>query len=202
MYLELPLPTFVHIGCGYAGRERVHGIFRDTKWHELRQDINPEVQPDLLCSMTDLSALSDASVYGLFSSHNLEHLHSFEVPLALTEFRRVLAQGGFAILTVPDIQALGRYLSEDRLDHVLYQSAVGPIKVMDVLFGHQNSIQDGNGFMAHKTAFTGRTLGQALLAAGFYEVKVIVDNGWNLWALASTTAITDDLMQAFCAELA
>lgn len=201
MTQQYPLPTYVNIGCGYTGRDRVHAIFRDSKWHELRQDINPEVKPDLIGTMTDLSALSDASVYGLFSSHNIEHLHSFEVPIALREFRRVLQPGGFAIITVPDIQALGRYLSEDKADQTLYQSAVGPITVMDILFGHQSSIKNGNSFMAHKTAFTGRMLGQALLDAGFNDVKVLAGSGWDLWALASTTVISEELMQAFSAEI-
>lgn len=191
-------PRYLNIGCGNTPRERVHAIFRNPSWREIRQDINPDVAPEILCSMTDLSCLNDASMHGLWSSHNLEHLHNFEVAQTLREFRRILLPGGFAIITVPDIQKLGTYLSTDRLTDTLYQSASGPISALDILFGHQESIRRGNQYMAHKTAFSGRLLGEAILAAGFYEVKVVAGNHWDLWALASTATISDELMQAFC----
>ena len=46
---------------------------------------------------------------------------------------------------------------------------VAPI---DILFGHRNSIAAGNTFMAHRSGFTGGTLGAALIHAGFSAAVV------------------------------
>jgi hypothetical protein len=45
------------------------------------------LNPDIVGTMTDMSAVADASVDALFSSHNIEHLYPHEVPVALAEFR-------------------------------------------------------------------------------------------------------------------
>ena len=39
--------------------------------------------------------------------------------------------------------------------------------------------------MAHRTGFTGNTLGQALLNAGFNEVRVYKGKHWDLWAIST-----------------
>ncbi len=200
--MTFELQQFVNVGCGRASRASIHPIFQQVNWQELRLDINPAVEPDIISSITDMSVLADACVHGVWSSHNLEHLHSFEVALALREFRRILVPGGFAIITVPDIQKLGAYLSQDKLDETLYMSGLGPITPLDIVFGHQRSIQSGNPFMAHKTAFTGRMLGQALLDAGFCEVKVIAGSNWDLWALAASSPISTEFMQIFSEGIA
>jgi ubiquinone/menaquinone biosynthesis C-methylase UbiE len=57
--------------------------------------------------MTDMSAVADASVDAIFSSHNIEHLYPHEVPVALGEFLRVLKPDGFAIITWGTLQAAG-----------------------------------------------------------------------------------------------
>ncbi|MFN9733006.1 MAG: hypothetical protein ACK544_03175, partial [Microcystis sp.] len=41
-------------------------------------DINTAVNPDILGTITDLSAVPDNSVDGVFSSHNLEHIYHYE----------------------------------------------------------------------------------------------------------------------------
>lgn len=77
--------------------------FQSAQWRELRFDIDPAVAPDILGIMTDMSALGDASVDAIFSSHNIEHLYPHEVPVALKEFIRVLKPDGFAVMTCPDL---------------------------------------------------------------------------------------------------
>jgi len=56
------------------------------------------VQPNIIGTMLDMSAVSSGSVDAIFSSHNIERLHPHEVPLALAEFRRVLAPSGFGMV--------------------------------------------------------------------------------------------------------
>lgn len=52
----------------------------------MRLDIDYQVKPDLVSSITNLSILDDNSVDAVYSSHNLEHIYNFEVPIALAEF--------------------------------------------------------------------------------------------------------------------
>jgi len=83
--------------------------------------------------MTDMSAVGDASVDAVWSSHSLEHLHRHQVVPALRECFRVLKPGGVLKLFVPDLQSVAALIAEDKLHQVLYQSPAGPITVDDVL---------------------------------------------------------------------
>lgn len=175
----------LHVGCGVAARSSLPKTFHGAQWQEIRLDIDPGVNPDIVGSITDLHMVPSASVDAIWSSHNLEHLHSFEVPNALEEFKRVLKPEGFALLSLPDLRAVARRIANDQLVQPLYQSAAGPISPLDILFGHQASLARGNHYMAHRTGFTARTLGEALLRAGFAEVRVHEGRRWDLWALAT-----------------
>ena len=100
------MPTFLHIGCGPKRKEQTTRGFNTADWNELRLDIDASVAPDITGTMTDMSALADASVDAIFSSHNIEHLYPHEVPVALAEFKRVLKPDGFAVITCPDLQSV------------------------------------------------------------------------------------------------
>lgn len=188
---------FLHVGCGYAGKDRLPQYFGDASWREIRFDIDPAVRPDIVGSTTDLGMVASASMDAIWSSHNLEHLYAHEVPVALGEFKRVLKPDGFLLITLPDLRAIARQIVQDRLNEVLYQSAAGPITPLDVVYGHRDSIALGNLFMAHRTGFTATTLGQVLLQAGFEEVRVHEGRRWDLWAIATlpdtSSAVFDDL---------
>jgi SAM-dependent methyltransferase len=179
--------TVLHVGCGHNNPNKLHKTFQSPAWREVRLDIDPAVQPDIIGSITDLSMVATASVDAVWSSHNLEHLYSHEVPQALAEFCRVLKPEGFALITLPDLQQVAAYVAQGKLEDVLYQSPAGPIAALDVIFGHRASVAQGNVFMAHKTGFTAQTLGQHIIRAGFARVEVKRDNNLNLWALAHKT---------------
>lgn len=177
--------NLLHVGCGMPNPKRLPACFQRSGWREVRYDIDARVEPDIVGSITDMSMIPDACIDAIWSSHNLEHLNSFEVPTALAEFRRVLKADGFALITLPDLRAIARHIAGGGLAEPLYQSAAGPISALDVVFGHQASIKAGNGFMAHRTGFTADTLGSALLEAGFHEVRVREGRYWDLWAIAT-----------------
>jgi SAM-dependent methyltransferase len=174
----------LNAGCGAAGTGRIATMFPPTLWKEVRLDIEPEIQPDILGSFADMRGLvKDASFDALYSSHSLEHLYAHEVIPALREFLRVLKPDGFALVTCPDLAAIARQLLDGGSEGIAYQSPAGPIRPIDMLYGHSQSIGAGRIAMAHNTGFTAPRLGRVALASGFAEVRVIAGANFDLWAL-------------------
>jgi len=174
----------LHVGSGGVHILNTHG-FDARYWEEVRLDINPKVNPDIIGSMTDMSAVQTGSVDAVYSSHNIEHLYAHEVPLALSEFRRVLKPEGYAIIRCPDIQQVAEMVAQGKLLDTAYTSPAGPITPLDIVYGHRASIAQGNAFMAHKTAFTLKVLKQACIDAGFGMVDGKANKGaFSLSALA------------------
>jgi SAM-dependent methyltransferase len=179
--------VFLHIGCGPKKKRDTTPGFNIPEWTELRLDIDPRVHPDLVGTMTDMPVVKDKSVDAIYSSHNVEHLYPHEVPLAFSEFKRVLRQTGFVVITCPDLQSLGSLIADDKLTEPVYQSPAGPIAPIDILFGHRPHLASGNLFMAHHCGFTERVLRESLEASSFSTVatKRRVHPYYDLWALAT-----------------
>ena len=178
-----PLRLVLNVGCGYRSSHGLHSSFKPDEWREVRLDINPAVNPDILCSMTDMSPVASDSVDAIWSSHNLEHLYRYEVPTALGEFLRVLRPSGFVLLTLPDLQKIAELIAGDQLENEAYRSPSGPITPLDMIYGHTPSLAQGNHHMAHRTGFTARTLHDQLANAGFAQVNLRRE-GFALWARA------------------
>jgi predicted SAM-dependent methyltransferase len=173
----------LNVGCGYPGGQGIHPTFKGPEWREVRLDIDPSVNPDILCSMTDMHPIATGAVNAIWSSHNLEHLHRHEVPIALSEFMRVLQEGGQLLLTLPDMQSIAELIASHGLEGEAYVSPSGPITPLDMIYGHTPSLAHGHMHMAHKTGFTAHTLGHLLADAGFVDVKLHRES-FALWARA------------------
>lgn len=171
----------LNAGCGYPSRRNLHVRFHGPEWQEIRVDIDPAVLPDYVCSITAINPIESESIDAVWSSHNLEHIHRHEVPLALAEFLRVLKPGGLLLLTLPDLQKAAEFVARDRLEHEVYRSPAGPITPLDMIFGHTASLARGHNFMAHKTGFTVQTLHRLLTDAGFVDLELSQRN-FDLWA--------------------
>jgi SAM-dependent methyltransferase len=183
------LKQVLHVGCGYAEESHLHPSFKREQWQEIRMDIDPRVKPDFVGDMLDMRAVKDGTMDAIWSSHNVEHLYAHEVPVALKEFYRVLKEGGFALITLPDIQSVAEHVARGNLEQALYKSPNGPITPLDIMYGFGRAIAKGNKYMAHKTAFTATTLGLKLRQAGFYNVQVKRDK-FDLWAVAHKLSAT------------
>lgn len=189
-------PDVLHVGCGVYNRAKLPPVFH-AGWREIRLDIDPDVNPDVISSITDMRAISDGAVDAVYSSHNIEHLYPHEVPLALAEMHRVLKPGGFAFVTLPDLQEVARHVAEGKLEEPLYMSPLGPIAALDIIFGHRPALAEGNLFMAHRTGFTGVTLGAALVNAEFAAALVQRDPpGFRLTAIGFRTNPGTEQLQA------
>lgn len=190
------MKTLLHVGCGQNRIKQTTAGFQNGIWKEIRLDINPKNNPDIIGNIMDMRSIQKSSIDAIFSSHNLEHLYYHEVLVALAEFRRVLNTTGFCIITCPDLQSVSSLIVKDKLLDTAYLSAVGPITPLDILYGHSQSILQGNYFMAHRCGFTKKTLEQILLQSGFKGIKVMQrPEYFDLWALATQDLLSPTLME-------
>jgi hypothetical protein len=175
----------LHVGCGRKTRADLAPPFNQPPWEEIRLDIDPTAEPDIVASITDMGAIADNSVQGLWSAHNLEHLYPHEVEAALGEFKRVLVPNGFAVITTPDLQMVAEAVAKGGLTDTAYVSPAGPVAPIDMLYGFRPALAGGQLHMAHRTGFTAASLEAALLRAGFAAAAVRPDKFWAVWAVAS-----------------
>lgn len=191
------MPTLLHVGCGPKRKAQTTPGFNTPEWTEVRLDIDPSVAPDIIGTMTDMSAVASESVDAVYSSHNIEHLYAHEVPTALAEFRRVLRPGGFVVITCPDLRSVAALVAQDKLTEPAYVSPAGPISPHDILFGHGAAMAAGNLYMAHRCGFTCRSLVATLQQANFASVAGMQQpRAYALWALASKAQRPREEMEA------
>lgn len=163
------MKRILHVGCGGSSL---------PPWlpgEEIRLDIDERASPHIVASMLDMGDIGEFDV--VYTSHTLEHVYPHEVPVALSECRRVLKTGGALILMVPNLD--GVQATED----VLYQSASGPVTGIDMIYGARWLLKDMP-FMAHHTGFVPETLYAALENAGFHTIQVKPLERYNLLGAA------------------
>ncbi|MET0744921.1 MAG: methyltransferase domain-containing protein [Microvirga sp.] len=161
------MPRFLHVGCGVKRKSHTVKAFRSPDWDEVTLDIDAAVAPDIVDKLPDLQSVESESFDAVYSAHNIEHLYPHEVPLALSAFYRVLKPNGVAIITCPDIQSIGERIAAGALDQPIYESPLGPVAPLDMLYGFRPALREGNLYMAHHTGFTLSSLRNACKGAGF-----------------------------------
>ena len=160
------MKTLLHVGCGPQDKSDLKG-FNSDDWSEIRLDIDKDVNPDIVGTLTDLSLVETASIDAVYSAFNIDHIYPHEVPITLREFYRVLRDDGIVVITCPDMQGVCEAIAQDKLLDVLYESSSGPISPIDVLFGNRREVSDGNEFMAKKGGFTYSELDRVFFDARF-----------------------------------
>jgi len=131
------------------------------EFEHLLLDIDPKGNPDILCDSRELIKLDKEQFDMIYCSHNLEHYYEHDVKKVLNGFMHVLVNGGGVHLIVPDMEEVFKTMVEKKMDidETLYQSAIGPIRVLDVIYGYSNQIEQSKvDFFAHKTGFTIKSL--------------------------------------------
>lgn len=161
--------VLLHVGCGKTPLpEWAEG------YTEVRVDVDDRCNPDIVASMLDLGEIGEYDA--LVCNHALEHLTPYEVDIALQEFKRVLKPGGYALITVPDLEDVRP--TRD----VVYESEAGPVTGLDMYYGMEKFLPLSP-FMAHKTGFIRDTLLDTVKRAGFSAVEVRRTSFWNLLAV-------------------
>jgi ubiquinone/menaquinone biosynthesis C-methylase UbiE len=168
-------------------------------WQHDLLDIDPSNGPDIVADARQMNTLPAATYDAVYCSHNLEHYYLHDAKKVLAGFKHVLKPEGHAYIQVPDLQQLMQQVVAAKLDmlDVLYQSPMGPIRVCDVLYGHQGKIEDsGEEYFAHKMGYMPASLRALLLAAGFAVVAMSVSD-LNVTAIAFLQQPTAQQMNMF-----
>ena len=181
---ELTKKRVLNAGCGAPKSGGLPAIFSPARWEEIRLDVDPATKPDIIASLADMRrVVPDASFDALYSSHAVEHLYAHEVIPAFREFRRVIKPDGFALITCPDLTAISRFILQRGAEEVAYPSPAGPIRPIDMLYGHGLSIGAGKLAMAHHTGFTAARLARVAIESGFKEVRASEGLFFDLWTI-------------------
>lgn len=166
------MKTVAYVGSGgfsVFDERAYHGhllqFFNTDDWEEIRVDLNPDVEPDVVADARDLP-FEDASLDAVVCLACLEHLPEAHAGEALWEFHRVLCDNGQLIVAVPDLEIAARLIVEGKGLEVLYESDAGPVRALDMVYGHQRMAAT-NHFMAHQTGFTSQSLALWLWETGF-----------------------------------
>ena len=189
---------FLHVGCGLKRQQHTTQGFNREEWEEVRLDIDPSVGPDIVGTMTDMPAVESGSMNAIFSSHSIVHLYPHEVPIALAEFRRVLASDGFLVITCPDLQSVCKLVADGKLTEAAYESPAGPMAPIDILYGRRSALVQGNHYMAHRSGFTDKVLTATVKAAGFVATASMRREApfYDLWLLATRDTAQEDTLRS------
>ena len=188
------MKTFLHVGCGPKDESQIKG-FNNDSWKEIRFDIDEDVNPDIVGTLTDMKLVKTGSVDAVHSAYNIDHIYPHEVPVALKEFHRVLYDDGIVFIRCPDLQTVCEAVVQDKLLEPLYESSAGPISPIDILYGHRKFIAQGNEYMAHKGGFTYSALNASFFEVGFkarYGGRFQERGEYNLFLVAFKQKETEE----------
>lgn len=165
-------------------------------WEHHLLDIEKNDEVDVVCDARDMSSIESGSYDAVYCSHNLEHFYRHDLPAVLAGFKRVVKDDGFIHIVVPNMQAVFKHLIESGtdIDDVMYESAAGPIRAVDMIYGLESFIANSfNDFMCHKNGFTPKSMAKVLFMNGFEHV--FIGNGnFDVTAFAFKNEPTDQKM--------
>ena len=178
------MKTFLNVGCGPETESKIRGFDNDD-WKEIRLDIDEDVNPDIVGTLTDMKLVETATVDAVYSAYNIDHIYAHEVPIALGEFYRVLKDDGLVIIKCPDLQSVAEAVAQDKLLDTLYVSPIGPISAIDIMYGNRQEISEGTTYMEKEVGFTYTALDGSFFEAGFKTRYVgRSQNAWELMLVA------------------
>ncbi|MCP3939532.1 MAG: methyltransferase domain-containing protein [Actinomycetia bacterium] len=159
------LPDRLNLGCGWDHRDGY-----------LNVDFQDYHNPDLVADVRDLSMLPSESFVEIIAQDVLEHLERRDTRPALTEWARLLKDGGTVVLRVPDIIGVARLI--DREKSVEHHETM-----VHALFGTQAYSGD-----YHYVGFTELTLRKALHDTGFVVSDLRRKDEWLFDCVATKVA--------------
>jgi len=194
----------LNIGAGHPkSGARIPDAFHSAEWKEVRLDIDPANEPDVIGTMLDMSAMADESADALYSSHTIEHLYPNEIPQAIKEFLRVLKPQGYAVITCPDLQAAAEMIALDKLMETAYTTGSGMVVTpFDIVYSHREYTGRDKPYMAHHCGFTLKVLNGTLRSNGFASVVgKRRARGLDLWVVATKQQMDEGALRELAGKV-
>lgn len=139
----------------------------------LTVDLSTEHDVDIRSDVSDLSMFKDGTVDEIYASHVLEHFPHTRTQAVLSEWCRVLRNGGKLFVSVPDFErAIELYGKIGMTDYIV-----------NLLYGDQ-----GYPLAFHYAPFTGARLFSLLNNSGFSDFKRIK---WMPYGLNDCSDLVD-----------
>lgn len=173
----------LHIGWNSAVTQSLHTRFKTPEWQEIRLDQDPNTQPDFVAPLTNMKVIPDASIDAIWMQHVLQRFIITDVPQILRECFRVLKPMGYVFLSVPDGQAAAAYVAHSRVDEILFQTPLGAITAMDLLYGFRLHLERGWQHQAHRCLMTADILGLVMRDSGFTNIRIQRRNTFDMMAV-------------------
>jgi predicted SAM-dependent methyltransferase len=124
-------------------------------WTEITYDTNAEAKPDIVGDLLEIDKhIEPNTIDAIIANHVIEHVHDWDVTYVLDLLKKCLVDDGVLIVTVPNaIRMCEEVIKTKSLRTKLFEAPSGPIRALDMLYGHQHYAQVWKD-MEHKTAFT------------------------------------------------
>lgn len=183
----IPMPagkkSLLHIVFGtIKDHGPLHKRFQSGEWRQTPMELRlypktpfPDIAP--------LAAVREASFDAAWVIHTLEYLYAHQVPQFFQNLRRILKKDGLLFVTAPDAQKAAESGYRFGLEKQLYQTGLGPVAAIDLIYGFRPGLASDPVHHAHHTGFSPGSLGTRIREAGFADIKVQRD-GYKLWAAA------------------
>jgi predicted SAM-dependent methyltransferase len=151
------------LNVGFGGSPLKHMLYVEdfSDMREVTLDIDKKYNPDILADITNISHIPDNFVNCAYTSHMIEHIDYFKVPIVISELLRICKPGGYVRILTPNLQVIGEKIASGDLLEVVYESNGGPISPIDIIYGHRHSVhRHGVDFMIHRTGFSRKVFEQ------------------------------------------
>ncbi|MBY0354347.1 MAG: class I SAM-dependent methyltransferase [Rickettsiales bacterium] len=162
----------LHLGWMSAHTGKLAQQFPETQWREVRYDCDQRVQPDILGRLDRLDAIPEGFADVVYAPQLLQRFPLPAISGMLKEMLRVLKDEGRMALSVPNAQIAAVYVANNQPFQPLYETKVGPISAMDLLYGLRGGVAQGEVHFQHRSGFTYEQLGVLMRDCGFTNISV------------------------------
>lgn len=181
----IKLPEDVVLNIGSGNTKLNFNCFKQYK--EITYDADVNVNPDIVGNILNLKNFKSETIDVIFASHILEHVYTHEVVDILKNTFRILKSNGLAFFIVPNLKHLADKFQSGNLDEPIYNTSLGPICALDILYGHTAQLAQDKVYMSHKTGFT-----KEIAARLFAELNItahILEAESNLFIIVAKTSL-------------
>lgn len=148
----------LNLGAGSTSVHKQTLLFNEYK--EITVDVKV-AEPDIVDDIVTLKNIPNNSVDSFWACHVVEHVYFHQLPELFKNMVRILKNDGFGIIRVPDIGSIAHMIENDLFTPV-YDSSVGPICPIDILYSSRVLVEKYGEPMAHKTGFTLKSMNELL----------------------------------------